>query len=275
METNLLGVKINYPFNKKDFDSLLNELLNLKKPSFIFTVNPEFIVDAVNDAHFKNILNKGYFNSADGIGVVMALEYQQDIKVTKSRIVSLYNIFLKNLKGKFSPKRFTGVEISERIFEFADKNYLNIFLLGGDGKKMVSEKLLILLQKKYPNARFIGASSSFLSKPNDDQSTIDFIKDCMKREDIKSLDFLLVGYGHPFQEKWIERNYKNLNASVFVGVGGTFDFLSGNIKRAPILFQKLGLEWLFRLLIQPKRFRRILKATVTFSYLILTKIKHF
>lgn len=93
----------------------------------------------------------------------------------------------------------------------------------------------------------------------------------MKREDIDRLDFLLVGYGHPYQEKWIERNFEKINVGIFVGVGGTFDFLTGNIKRAPRFLQKLGLEWLFRLFIQPKRIKRIFKAVVHFSYLILTK----
>jgi len=271
MENNLFGVKVNYPFKKKDFESILDSSRSTKDPKFIFTVNPEFIVDATKDSHFKKVLNKGFFNSADGIGVVLALEYLEDLKTSKNKSVSLVRVLLKHLKGKYSSKRLTGVEISEMIFEYADKNYLSIFLLGGDGKKLVSEKLLVDLQKKFPNARFIGANSSFVSRPNDDEVTVSYIKKCMKREDIDRLDFLLVGYGHPYQEKWIERNFEKINVGIFVGVGGTFDFLTGNIKRAPRFLQKLGLEWLFRLFIQPKRIKRIFKAVVHFSYLILTK----
>jgi N-acetylglucosaminyldiphosphoundecaprenol N-acetyl-beta-D-mannosaminyltransferase len=274
MKMELLGVKINYPFLKKNFDSVLKDMTSSKKTSFIFTVNPEFIVDAQHDPLFKSILNQGSFNSVDGIGVVMALEYQESLKETKNKFSSLLVVIDKYFKGQIIKKRFTGVEISERIFEFSNKNYCNVFLLGGDKFKMVSENLLIDLQKKYPNINFIGASSSFVSKPNDDIVTIEFIEDCMKRKGVREIDFVLVGYGHPFQEKWILRNFSKFNAKVFVGVGGTFDFLSGNILRAPKFLQKLGLEWLFRLLIQPARYKRIFKAVGTFSYLIFRKINY-
>lgn len=270
----LLGIKIDYPFNKKSFENLLKDMLSSSNQNFIFTVNPEFIVDASRDSLFKKILNKGKFNSADGVGVVMALEYQEDLVVTKNKLKSLFNVLVKFLRGNIISKRFTGVEITERIFEFSNKNYSSIFLLGGDSKKLVSEKLLSRMEKKYPNINFIGASSSFFSKPNDDIQTQSYIEDCMRAKGVTEIDFLIVGYGHPFQEKWIERNSSKISAKVFVGVGGTFDFLIGNIRRAPRIIQALGLEWLFRLFIQPSRYKRIYKAVVSFSYLIFSKIKN-
>jgi len=273
MEDNLLGVKINYPFVKKNFNEILNTLINKKDSSFIFTVNPEFVVDSTTDSYFKAILNKGSFNSADGIGVVMALEYQHLLKSGLSPYYSIILVLKKLVKGSLTVKRFTGVEITQKILEYADQNYLSIFLLGGDKSKLVSEKLLIALEQKYRNINFIGASSLFSSKPNDDEVTIDYIKECMSSKGVKVLDFILVGYGHPYQEKWIDRNFSKLKIRVFVGVGGTFDFLSGNIRRAPTVIQKIGLEWLFRLIQQPKRFKRIFKAVVIFSYLIFNKIK--
>lgn len=274
MENSLLGVKINYPFDKKMFSGLLDQMLKTKTQKFIFTINPEFVVDSQHDLNFKKILNKGYFNSADGIGVVMGLEYQEDFKIYKNKFLSIFHVISKHFNGKLSSKRFTGVEISENIFEYANRNYLSVFLLGGDSRKMVSEKLLLKLEKKFPNIRFIGASSSFVSKPNDDRVTIEFIEKNLKAKGLNEIDFLLVGYGHPYQEKWIDRNFEKLNARIFVGVGGTFDFLTGEIKRAPKFIQILGLEWLFRLVMQPKRFKRIYKAVVTFSYLLFKKIKH-
>ena len=131
-----------------------------------------------------------------------------------------------------------------------------------------------ILERKYPNIQFVGASSSFISKPNDDVVTQEYINTCLKAKKLRSIDFILVGYGHPFQEKWIDRNSSNLPIKIFVGVGGTFDFLTGNIKRAPKIFQLFGLEWLFRLILQPKRFWRIYKAVVRFSYLFFTKIQN-
>ena len=273
MENSLLGVRINYPFLKKDFQNILSQLINKKDSSFIFTINPEFIVDAQRDLYFKNILNKGSFNSADGIGVVIGLVYKDLIKTGFSKYEALYIVFKRFLKGSLVPSRFTGVEISERIFEYCDENYLSIFLLGGDKKKLISENLLLKLEKKYKNINFVGASSSFSSKPNDDLITLEFIKKCMRDKGVDSIDFILVGYGHPYQEKWIDRNFSKINIRIFVGVGGTFDFMTGNLKRAPLILQKLGVEWFYRLMQEPKRFKRIFKAVVVFSYLIFTKIK--
>lgn len=275
MRNNIFGVDIDYPFKKSDFDSLLSEGFLLEKKKFIFTINPEFLVDSVKDEYFRAILNKGFFNSADGIGVVLAQDYHESKLRNTPKLEIIYSLLTKLLSGKLSKKRFTGVEISERIFEYADKNYSSIFLLGGDKKRLVSENLLIDLEKKYPNIQFIGASSSFSHKPNDDQVTIDFIKSCMLKKRIDKIDFILVAYGHPYQEKWIDRNSKKLPISYFVGVGGTFDFLSGNIQRAPKIIQNLGLEWLYRLARQPKRFKRIFKAVVVFSYLFFIKNKQF
>ena len=165
------------------------------------------------------------------------------------------------------------MEIVEFIFEYANLNHKSVFLLGGDNEKQVSEKLQKSLEKKFPNIIFVGSSSSFSSRDYDDKKTIDYIQKCMKKKEVNSIDFLLVGYGHPYQEKWINRNSHLLSIPIFVGVGGTFDFLSGIKPRAPKYLQTFGLEWLYRLINEPSRFSRIWKAVVTFSYLIFKNTK--
>ena len=101
IENNLLGVKINYPFQKNEFDNLLKEMLGKNSKSFIFTINPEFLVDAQSDSLFKKILNKAYFNSADGIGTVMALEYQEYLKRSNSKFKSLLFLIVNFQKEIF------------------------------------------------------------------------------------------------------------------------------------------------------------------------------
>lgn len=274
MKNSLLNLKIDFPFDKKDFDKILDELTSKEEKSFIFTINPEFVVDSQKDKHFRDILNQGSFNSADGVGIILAFKYKEFLKSGNNRFTAVLKLINFYFNFRLHTQRLTGVEISEKIFEYSNMKSLSIFLLGGNSKEMVSEKLLVKLKSKYPNAKFIGSSSSFLSSPNDDKVTLDFVSDNLKNfgNKVKQIDFFLVGYGHPYQEKWIYRNYEKIPAKVFIGVGGTFDFLNGNIPRAPKLIQKMGLEWLYRLFIQPKRIKRIFKAVVSFSYLIFKKI---
>lgn len=269
----LLGVKINHPYSKESLDDLFTSIISTNEKNFIFTVNPEFIVDADADSHFKDILNKGSFNSADGTGVVMGLKYQEYLSINKSKLLSFFKVYFDLIFKGLARERLTGVEIVESAFEYANTFHKSVFLLGGDGEKKVSEKLQAVLEKKFPNIVFIGSSSKFSSREFDDQNTISYISSCMKKKEINTIDFLLVGYGHPYQEKWISRNSTKLNAKIFIGVGGSFDFLSGIKPRAPKFLQSLGFEWLFRLINEPTRFSRIWKAVVTFSYLIFKKVK--
>ena len=269
----LLGIKINYPYKREKLEDLFSSFISSSEKNFIFTVNPEFVVDANSDTQFKDILNKSSFNSADGTGVVMALKYQEYLSSSRSKLVSLFKVYFDLLFKDLAKDRLTGVEIVEFIFEYANLNRRSVFLLGGDGEKQVSEKLQKSLEKKFPNIVFVGSSSKFSSRDFDDENTTNYISNCMKKKEVNSIDFLLVGYGHPYQEKWVSRNAHLLNTKIFVGVGGSFDFLSGIKPRAPKFLQTIGLEWLFRLFNEPSRFSRIWKAVVTFSYLIFKKVK--
>jgi len=269
----LLGIKINYPYKREKLEDLFSSFISSNEKNFIFTVNPEFVVDANSDNQFKDILNKSSFNSADGTGVVMALKYQEYLSTSRSKLVSLFKVYFDLLFKDLAKDRLTGVEIVEFIFEYANLNHSSVFLLGGDSEKQVSEKLQKSLEKKFPNIVFVGSSSKFSSRDFDDENTTNYISNCMKKKEVNSIDFLLVGYGHPYQEKWVSRNAHLLNTKIFVGVGGSFDFLSGIKPRAPKFLQTIGLEWLFRLFNEPSRFSRIWKAVVTFSYLIFKKVK--
>jgi len=146
--------------------------------------------------------------------------------------------------------------------------------LGGSSEKKISEKMFSYCSINFPNLKKIGGSSSFSYQQSDDNKTIKHLHQFMKVNHLSKIDFLLVGYGHMKQEFWIDRNQSKIPAQVCVGVGGTFDFLTGEVKRAPKVIRDYGLEWLFRLLVQPSRVFRIFKATFIFLFLIL-RSKYF
>ena len=116
------------------------------------------------------------------------------------------------------------------------------------------------IRKDYPSVNIIGASSGFSYKEIDDERTLKYIKDCMTRTGVEVLDYVLVAYGQKKQEAWIRRNISKIPCRVGVGVGGTFDYLSGVSKKPSDKITSSNLEWLFRLCTQPWRFSRIVRA---------------
>jgi N-acetylglucosaminyldiphosphoundecaprenol N-acetyl-beta-D-mannosaminyltransferase len=153
------------------------------------------------------------------------------------------------LMGKSLKQRITGVDLVESMCKyFAEKPVIVSFLGAGPG---VAENAADCLRKKYT-----GLNIGWFSQEYDE--------DLEK----KKTDILFVAFGSPKQELWISNNFEKINAKVIVGVGGAFDFISNKVPRAPLLLRKLGLEWLFRLIIQPWRFRRQL-SLIKFIYLVL------
>lgn len=247
-----LGTRVDFKVNSKNFRDIFNEFLK-KGHSSIFTINPEFVVDAYFDSGFQKVLNSSDLNIIDGVG--LSLGIKKNFKKTLSR------------KDLNSIKTFPGADVVEDILEMADKNHYSLFILGGDKDKKISEKALNMIKKKYPGINIIGGSSDFSYKLEDDEVTISYIHEKLREKSLSDLDILLVGYGHKRQEFWIKRNASKIPARVSIGVGGTLDFISGNIKRAPKWVRDFGFEWLYRFLKQPSRIFRIIKATLIFSYL--------
>lgn len=142
----------------------------------------------------------------------------------------------RGMFGKSSKERIHGVDLFEAVVEKAAEEKISIGLLGaGEG---IAEKTAQVLKQKYPGLK-IAFSFMERSKGND-----------------LNCDILFVAFGSPKQEKWIYENFRSLDANVAIGVGGSFDFISGEVRRAPEWIQRIGLEWLFRLIIQPWRIKR-------------------
>lgn len=213
-----------------------------EKQRFVVTVNPEFIVAAQKRQEFKDVLNKADIAICDGVGLLVASG------------------------GKLT--RVTGVDLTEKIFSINSAE-TKIFLLGGYND--VAKKL----KDKYPNANIVGAESGGLIDwqswmLRDNEQIVNKINE-------SGANILLVAFGQVKQEMWIAKNLTKMpNVKVAVGVGGTFDYLSGAIKRAPAWMRAVGLEWLFRVAREPRRIGRIWNAVVIFNWLIIrNKISNF
>lgn len=232
MKKNILGVKVD--------DVSLDEVLKIvdgwlvnKGKHYIVTPNPEIVMMAQKDAELKNIINNADLGIPDGIGLKLA----GDIVCNTP-----------------------GIDLMERIIELAqDKGFTTGFLGGRDN---VAKKVVECLSKIYPKLKITFAESG---------GEVDENGRLLKLFKILKCDFLFVAFGPPKQEKWIAKNLDKIPVKVAMGVGGSFDVISGMVPRAPIFIRKLGFEWLFRLMLQPWRIKRQLKL-LKFVWL-LTKRK--
>jgi len=184
--------------------------------------------------------------------------------------VGVSHIF-KNTKDE----RITGVDLTYKLCEIASKKGYTVFFLGGrpknffgKHKEIYQKEMAVLtaekLQELYPGLNVIGATSKFSREQRDDKDTLNYIKLCMKEKGISHIDFLFVAYNHNWQEKWIVRNSYKIPAKVSVGLGGTFDYIMGHNKLPPNILVKMNLGWLYRLITQPWRMKRIFKAFPSF-----------
>ncbi len=240
MKKEILGVKFD-DLNKQQVLEKVENFLYGAKKHYLVTPNPEFLVAAQRDEEFKQILNEADVAIPDGIGVIIA----------------------SVLLGRGIKNRITGTDLVSQLTKLASEKNYSIFLLGGkDGAAKRTESKLI---QKYPNILIVGNFEGEADKTGDSETT-KAITQANKSGEL--IDFLFVAFGQVKQEKWIKRNLGRIPVKVAVGVGGAFDYLSGRKPRAPIWVQKAGLEWLFRLLVEPWRFKRQL-ALPFFVYLVL------
>ena len=238
----ILGVKID-EFSFSEVMEKITSFLGGDKLCQIATVNPEFIMTAQKDAVFKDILNSANLNVPDGFGLQCAAFY----------------------KRKKIGQRLTGVDLTWEIAKLAQEKGYSIYLLGG--KPGVAEMTANRLRYLYRNLKIAGA---YAGAP-DEEGIVDKII-------ASKADILLVAFGAPKQEKFIH-DLKNCVSNlgfrasdlpkVAMGVGGTFDYISEIVPRAPKWMRSLGLEWLYRLIQQPPRFRRIYTAVIKFPLAVI------
>ena len=244
---NILGTEI----NKIDYSQTLSkieEFITDQEQHYIVTPNPEIVLKASRDTYYRGILNNASLSLPDGFGLILGSWFLGD---------PIYH-------------RVTGIDLTYKISELVAKKGYKLFLLGGreDATQIAKTKL----ELRYKGLQIVGAEEGLqnVQKSNEEKNNqiIEKIKD-------SGAQILLVAYGAPWQEKWIWENLSKIpNIKIAMGVGGTFDFISKKILRAPRLLRKLGLEWLWRLFMEPVRINRILNATLKYSWELLKWKRH-
>lgn len=227
----ILGVKIDN-LSRKEILQKVESFLAEDRFHQIATVNPEFVLQAQKDAEFKSILNNADLNLADGTGICFA--------------------FLRF--GKYLKNRIAGIDLMLEILKLAEKNNSPVFLVSYKGALSSWEGTREVILKTHPNLKVGGVNLE--------------TKD-QKIKIPENYPILFCGLGAPYQEKFINC-IKNDKIRLAMGVGGSFDFLTGQRRRAPKVVQKIGLEWLWRFAQEPKyRAKRIWKAVIIFPIKVL------
>lgn len=231
----LLGVGITNATENEILEYILQGLEKLMDPYYIVTPNPEILVFAHKHPDFKAILNNARLALCDGIGIILA----------------------GKILGKPFKKRVTGADVMEHLCREVSKQPITVGFLGGGPN--VAEKAAECLVSKYPGLKvgFIGQEWQY-NNDNDDNFYNNY----------KKIDLLFVAFGFPKQEEWMAQHIGKVPVKVMMAVGGSLDYVSGTVSRAPRFLQGKGLEWSFRLIVQPWRWKRQL-ALIEFVWLVL------
>jgi N-acetylglucosaminyldiphosphoundecaprenol N-acetyl-beta-D-mannosaminyltransferase len=212
---------------------------------WIATVNPEFVMNALKDGEFMKILqNRVSLNVVDGIGLVWANKIMGEKSKVK-RLLQGFKTGVEILQGKNKDMLISGADLVNKICGLAEEKNKRVFFLGGWGDR--GQRTAEYFLKKYPKLNVAGWHSG--NRVGEDDEIVSILSR-------HKIDYLLVAYKMKTQEEWINRNIDKLKVELVMGVGGTFDFYSGAIKRAPLLMRKMGLEWLYRLYMEPSRWKR-------------------
>ena len=232
----ILKVKVHAVTNSQTL-ALIEQFIASGQPHQLTTVNPEFVVAAQKDEAFRQIINQAALALPDGIGLLKAARFLGTTPL---------------------PERVPGSDLVVRLAELSHQKGYRIYFLGA--REGVAEKAIAKLKTSYPQLNVAGyyAGSPVLAE---NEAIVQRILPTRP-------DILLVAYGAPKQDKWIARNLDRLQIPVCIGVGGSFDFIAGTTKRAPLWLQRLDLEWFHRLLTQPWRWRRIWNAVPRFCWLV-------
>jgi len=241
----ILGVVVD-KLTKKEALEKIQELILLGEKSYAVTVNPEFVLTAQEDEKFKNILNGADLRLCDGVGLVWA-----------SRVNKLLGRNKEVLKNTVP-----GIDLVEDLCHWASEKKRRVFFLGAQNG--VAEKTAQILKKKYNGLLVAGFFAGDGSLGGDKETAAALKK-------AGEIEILFVAYGHSKQEKWIKRNLSKVPVKFAMGVGGAFDAISGKIKRTPKIFDRMGLNWLWRLIVSPKRARRIFRALVVFPIKVILR----
>ena len=249
-KVDILGIKIN-KITMRESCTKIFSYIDKDKKAVVVTPNAEMIMKARENEELADILNSADLSLPDGAGVLLAS--------------NLFNLDIK--------ERVSGFDILTEILSYSDydKDY-SVYFLGG--KPGIAEKMVKRLkenpEKNLPTNKSLASNlkiSGFHHGYLDQEMKAKVIEEINE----KNPDILFVGMGVPLQEKFLKENLDKLNVNVGITVGGSFDVLAGELKRAPVWMQKIGLEWFYRVLQEPKRFKRIISLPY-FVLIVLYKV---
>lgn len=251
MSYNVLGVKID-TVDKDSAIKKVRQFLIDGTQHMVFTPNPEMLVDASKNQYFQDVLNAGDMNICDGKGIAL---------------VSLGTL-----------KRIPGVDFMEEICKVAAEEGNTAYLLGS-GDEEVVRTCIKRLNIQNSTLKIVGSHPGLplnVQKMKEGKKYLVYDEnqnDAIIDDIIQTApDILFVAFGHEKQEMWIYEQLQHLpSVKIAMGVGGSFDYIAGKVKRAPKIVRKLGFEWLWRLVMQPWRVKRIWKATVVFVLIFVKK----
>ena len=209
--------------------------------SYVVAVNPEKIMIARRDSFTAQFLERADLLIPDGIGVVVAAKW---------------------LRGK-TLERVPGADLAEALLRVSGERGIKIFLFGAS--ESVNAETERVMRSRYSDVRIVGRQNGYLPESEYDA--------LVERVNASNADLLLVALGSPKQERWTATYGARLNVGLCMGVGGAFDAFAGAVKRAPLVWQKARLEWLYRLARQPKRFWRQRRVFLFAALVLINKFK--
>ena len=242
MKINICGVEIDRYSLDQVIDQIIDHAQSRNAPGYVVTPNAQHIVMLQHNAHFQQIYQQAALAVPDGVSLLWAAKFL----------------------GTPLLGRVNGTDLFEKLCMASAEVGLKVFFLGG--RPGAAEGAAQVLKVRHPNLDIVGTYCP----------PYGFEADVSERERIRTTvaaaapDILFVGLGAPKQEYWIYEHYKQLGIPVSIGIGVSFEFVAGTVQRAPKLLQRLGLEWAFRLMTEPKRlWRRYVFGNTSFTWLVL------
>ncbi|MDO8513421.1 MAG: WecB/TagA/CpsF family glycosyltransferase [bacterium] len=243
-KVSILGVNFDNVTQNQALDKI-EQFITEKRFHYIVTPNPEFLLKARQDKEFKKILNEADLSIADGEGIIKAAYY---------------------LKTPLK-ERIPGTDLIINLMPYAEKKNYKIFLLGA--KPEVNELTKQILCYRHPQLQIVGTDPSPKFSLEDLEKSPHLFDQLIGKINRSKADILLIAFGAPKQEKFIWKFKDELQVKIAIGIGGAFDYISGNTPRAPLIMRRLGLEWLFRLILRPSRIVRIFNAIIIFPLIVI------
>jgi N-acetylglucosaminyldiphosphoundecaprenol N-acetyl-beta-D-mannosaminyltransferase len=220
----VLGIPVDAVDMDETMDAVDGRIRQAGKPGYILAVNPEKVYALRKNPFLRGFFEQAFLLIPDGIGVVMATRFLFGTPI----------------------RRVPGADLMQRLCSVAVEKGYRIFIYGA--KEEVNRRAVEILRDRHPGIQIVGRANGYV-KEEDMGKLVAQINEARP-------DVLFVALGSPRQEEWMSRHLASLNVKACQGIGGTLDTIVGTVKRAPLFWQRLGLEWFYRLLCDPRRLRR-------------------